>query len=90
GNIISVIFDEVLHEKLHALAFDTLLSSQETDACSPVLREALISLCLNSFSRSSLCQIDRTRSTCWNFDAPLTYQLARSAFASRTAHTEIT
>ncbi|WP_219516085.1 hypothetical protein, partial [Nonomuraea ceibae] len=32
GNIISVIFDEVLHEKLHALAFDTLLSSQETDA----------------------------------------------------------
>ncbi|MFB4291819.1 hypothetical protein ACBI99_29505, partial [Nonomuraea sp. ATR24] len=40
GNIISVIFDEVLHEKLHALAFDTLLSSQETDACSPALREA--------------------------------------------------
>ncbi|WP_231619021.1 hypothetical protein, partial [Nonomuraea sp. SBT364] len=34
-------FDEVLHEKLHALAFNTLLSSQETDAYSPVLREAL-------------------------------------------------
>ncbi|MFI9558445.1 hypothetical protein, partial [Nonomuraea endophytica] len=35
--------DEVLHEILHALAFNTLLSSQETDAYSPVLQEAHIS-----------------------------------------------
>ncbi|WP_219825630.1 hypothetical protein, partial [Nonomuraea typhae] len=34
--IIKPLFDEVLHEILHALAFNTLLSSQETDAFSGV------------------------------------------------------
>jgi hypothetical protein len=66
-----------MHVKInHALAFNTLLSSQETDAYIPtktrtriLVSEAFISfipLCLNSFSRSSLCQIDSTCSTCGN------------------------
>ncbi|MFI9561676.1 hypothetical protein, partial [Nonomuraea endophytica] len=43
--------DEVLHEILHALAFNTLLSSQETDAYS-----AFISY-FYTFTRFASCQI---------------------------------
>ena len=55
--------DGVVH---HALAFNTLLSSQETDAYSPTCERRtfrfLFSLCLYLFSRPARCQIDPTRS----------------------------
>src|SRR5688572_13873408 len=52
----------------HALAFNTLLSSQETDAFSGV--SFRLSLCLNSRRRPSFCQIDQTRSICGNQSTP--------------------
>ncbi|MFI6500750.1 hypothetical protein, partial [Nonomuraea typhae] len=41
--------DEVLHEILHALAFNTLLSSQETDAFSGVRSFFRCALSLSAF-----------------------------------------
>ncbi|MEV2272828.1 hypothetical protein, partial [Nonomuraea africana] len=55
----------------HALAFNTLLSSQETDAFTVTHPVALASLCRYSFSLRGPSQIDSFRESFGNFHRPV-------------------